>query len=150
MHKDAANNIDWEKLARNIGSICNDCSEHSATSLACQAIEMIMGFDVWRSAVDHYISHKPGYELARSILWHIHPLSGMERCYELYNNSDDIDTRRSAVELLRVVADGRVLPWIPRFLTDSDDSIQLWGPELSTNSCGQTSWNLMNVKMSWN
>ena len=51
----------------------------------------------------------------------------MERCYELYNNSDDIDTRRSAVELLRVVADGRVLPWIPRFLTDSDDSIQLWG-----------------------
>jgi hypothetical protein len=31
------------------------------------------------------------------------------------------------VELLRVVADHRALPWVEDFLADSDPQIQIWG-----------------------
>lgn len=119
--------VDWEQLARSVGAIRDDQSEHSGTSLARRAIEKMIGVDACRSAVDHYVSHKPGCELARSILCHIHPWSAMERCYEICNEDDNTDIRRSAIELLRVVADGRVLPWVPEFLADTDQGVQTWG-----------------------
>ena len=34
------------------------------------------------------------------------------------------------MELLRVVADGRVLPWVPRLLADPDEGIQNWTASL--------------------
>ena len=118
--------IDWASLAESLGTIQDD-GESGGSDAACRAFELILGTDACRSAVDHYVSLKPGYELVRSVLWHIHPWSAMERCYEIYNDDDDIETRRSAIELLRVIADKRVLPWIPGFLQDPDDGIQSWG-----------------------
>lgn len=120
-------NIDWEQLATRLGAIRDDRSEHSSTSLARQAVEAIIGPPACRAAVDHYVSQASGAELARSVLWHIHPWSAMERCYEIYRDSQVPEERQSAIELLRVVADGRVLPWIPRFLADPDEGIQIWG-----------------------
>ncbi len=51
----------------------------------------------------------------------------MVYCNELFHTSEDIDIRRSAIELLRVVADKRALPWIKSFLDDPDNEIQGWG-----------------------
>jgi hypothetical protein len=51
----------------------------------------------------------------------------MIRCRELSQFQNEIETRRSAVELLRVVADGRALPWVSEFLDDEDAQIQTWG-----------------------
>ena len=48
----------------------------------------------------------------------------MQRCYELYQTSDDAEVRRSAVELLSAVADERALPWIAEFLNDPDEGVQ--------------------------
>lgn len=48
----------------------------------------------------------------------------MKYCYEIYKHTNDIEAKRSAVELLRVVSDRRVLEWIPEFLEDSDESVQ--------------------------
>jgi hypothetical protein len=51
----------------------------------------------------------------------------MSRCYEIFKNDPRIEDRRASVELLRVVADRRALPWIPEFLGDPDSSIQACG-----------------------
>ncbi len=51
----------------------------------------------------------------------------MRYCYEIFKGPRELAVRRAAVELLRVVADRRSLPWIPEFLDDSDPDIQTGG-----------------------
>ncbi|MES2789698.1 MAG: HEAT repeat domain-containing protein [Planctomycetota bacterium] len=119
--------VDWTELARSVGTLREDGSEHGSSIIALEAIVAIIGSANLCAAVDHYIAHKPGAELARFVLWRLHPWCAMERCYELYLNADDPDVRCTAVELLRVVADRRALPWIRRFLEDPDPGIQTWG-----------------------
>ena len=118
--------IDWMALAKQLGTL-REQGERGSSVDADRAIEIIIGPDNLRAAVDHYISHKPGYELTRFVLWRLRPRSAMERCREIYLTEADIEVRRDSVELLRVVADRRVLPWIPEFLNDPDDGVQLWG-----------------------
>jgi hypothetical protein len=93
------------------------------------ALEQILGSQQLRQAVDYYVQKvgTPEAELARSVLWLLHPWSATQRCFEIYKNSKNLETRRSAVELLRVVADKRVLPWIRVFLKDPDRDIPIWG-----------------------
>ena len=50
-------------------------------SYARQAIEILLGEEILRQAVDYYISAEPGSELARYVLWQIHPWSAMNHCY---------------------------------------------------------------------
>ena len=126
--------IDWQLLAQQVGSLKPSSSsvtgwtEIGSSELAKQAIEQLLGEENLRAAVDYYISQQPGSELVRSILWQLHPYSAMQYCYDLYKSSAaNMDTRRTAIELLRVVADYRVLPWIHEFLEDDDPSIQGWG-----------------------
>ena len=133
--------IDWESLAKKLGSL-KDFGETSSSEMARQAIELLLGEDAMRKAVDHYVSFQPGFELARAVLWHIHPWSAMQRCYEIYRDSKDLEHRRTAVELLRVVADRRALPWVQEFLQDPDPGIQQWGIGL----VDQLSWSsLINL-----
>ena len=94
--------------------------------MARLALEEIVGPEIFRSAVDHYVLQAPGFELARHILWLVHPWSAMQRCHEIYSGAGDPETRRRAIELLRVVADRRALPWIGRYLADADRDIQSW------------------------
>ena len=51
----------------------------------------------------------------------------MSYCYEIFKGPQAIETRRTAVELVRVVADRRALPWISEFLEDKDADIQACG-----------------------
>lgn len=129
--------VDWAGMAERLGAV-----DRSGTSFALRALEEIVGKDVFRSAVEHYVSGGRGGELARSVLWHCRPWSAMQRCQELYASDADLDVRRSAVELLRVVADQRALAWIAPYLEDPDPHIQLWGAGV----LDQLLWsNLVNV-----
>lgn len=119
--------IDWTALARHVGSIDDSGQQRSGTDFARAALEQIVTPEVFVSAVDHYVSGRPGGELARSVLWHCHPWYAMERCHELYTSSSDLDVRERAIELLRVVADRRALPWIAQYLEDPNPVIQAWG-----------------------
>ncbi|MFO0129079.1 MAG: hypothetical protein ACK54J_18140, partial [Pseudanabaena sp.] len=47
--------------------------------------------------------------------------------YDIYKFSENIESRISAIELLRVIADRRVLIWIEEFLSDANEGIQFWG-----------------------
>ena len=118
--------IDWQGLARRLGLLRDD-GESGSTESARRAVELLLGEDAIRSSVEHYVTRRPGSELARSVLWLLRPWSAMERCYEIYRHSDSLDERRAAVELLRVAADRRALAWVAEFLSDPDAEIQKWG-----------------------
>src|SRR5688572_24143069 len=122
-------NIDWKALAVRLGTL-SEGGESGGSNYAREAIELLLGEDNLRESVDYYISGAPGSELARSVLWLIRPWSAMRYCYEIYKSEADIETRRMAVELLRVVADKRALSWVVEFLGDEDSGIQTWGVEM--------------------
>jgi hypothetical protein len=123
--------IDWERIANDLSAIQQGAlgggPELGGRALALAAIEQLVGPDQLAAAVDYYVSGRPGSELARAVLWTLHPWSAMQRCRELFAFSNVLSQRRSAVELLRVVADGRALPWVSEFLADPDPEIQIWG-----------------------
>jgi hypothetical protein len=102
--------------------------KESAGSIdARAALDQIIGHVEIRAAVDHYVSNQPGGELARAVLRMFRSAVATERCYEIFRESSDANRRRSAVELLRMVADRRALEWVPEFLNDPDEGIQNWG-----------------------
>lgn len=117
--------IDWKQLANDLGTLRPD-GESGGTYLACQALERILGDSEWRAAVDYYVRNRQGYELARSVLWLVRPWAAMERCHELFCYRGEQEVRRSAIELLRVVADRRVLPRVREYLADQDAVVQCW------------------------
>ena len=118
--------INWQSLASQLGTLRED-GESSSSQNACEALEILLGEDNIRRAVDYYISGRPGSELARSVLWHIRPFSAMRYCYDIFKSDLPLEVRRFAVELLRVVADKRATGWIDEFLNDEDAEIQAWG-----------------------
>ncbi len=118
--------INWKSLAEEVGSL-RDGGEFGSREYAKRAIELLISEEQIREAVDYYISGVPGSELVRSIIWLIHPISAMEYCYEIYKSDADIETKRLAIELLKVAADERALKWVKEFLNDPDRGIQLWG-----------------------
>ena len=115
--------IDWLELTRDIRK--NKPPAYNAPT-ALVAIEQIIGEDVLRQAVNYYVALKPECELARQVLWQLRPYSAMQRCYEIFRSDVDIKSRRTAIELLRVIADERALDWMDEFLADPDLGIQNW------------------------
>ena len=117
--------VDWEALARQLGAF--EDSEIYSSDMAKQAIEILLGKETLLGAVDYYISGKPGSELARFVLWQLRPWSAMKYCYDIYKLDEDIEHKRTAIELLRVVGDRRALKWVGEFLDHPDAGIQVWG-----------------------
>jgi hypothetical protein len=77
--------------------------------------------------VNWYVEGLPASEHARSVLSLLQPEAARSRCLEIYRTDPHPDRRRSAVELLRVVATADDLPLVGEFLADADPAIQTWG-----------------------
>jgi len=92
-----------------------------------RALETILGEDALRAGVDHYVAMRPGHELVRSVLWLLRPWSAAAYCHEIATTANDILARRTAIHLLRAVADRRALPWVSEFLDDPDPEVQSLG-----------------------
>jgi hypothetical protein len=118
--------VDWHALALDLGTLRDD-GESGGSDLGRRALEVIVGADALRAAVDHYVAGHPGGELARSVLALLRPWAAMERCLDVWRGNADAGSRRAAVELLRVVADRRALAWVTEFLRDPDEGVQTWG-----------------------
>jgi hypothetical protein len=128
----ASLDIDWAALARNLGMVhvgqdLEKRTIYGGTEYARRALEMVLGPDKLRAAVDTYVEAGDGAELVRSVLWLLHPWSSMERCHEIYGSTARIERRRAAIELLRVAADHRALPWVRHYLDDPDPEIRSSG-----------------------
>jgi hypothetical protein len=118
----------WINIAQEVGAIDENGNEWiSSSKMAREAIEIILGKENLKEAVRYYVAYKPGRELLRGVLWQLHPYSAMEECYKIFQESENIEEKRDAVELLRVVADERALKWIPEFLEHEDSGVQNWG-----------------------
>ena len=111
--------IDWKSLAESVGAL-KDGHEMCSSVQALEAIELLIGAENIKEAVDLYVARSPGSELIRTVIWQLHSPTAMQRCYEIYKTSPHIDDKRLAIDLLRVAADRRVLPWIDELLHDSD------------------------------
>ena len=118
--------IDWVSLGKQVATGGGNL-ESVSTQDAQRAIEILIGEENLREAVDYYIDGKPGCELARFVLRQFHPWSAMEYCYEIYKANENPERRMFAVELLRAVADKRALKWIDEFLEDDNLQIQVLG-----------------------
>lgn len=115
--------IDWDEFAvahaRHLGPGGHDAAR--------RALELVLGEETIRAAVDCVLAVRPGAGLACDVLSLLRPWSAAEYCHEIATSSSDIDARRRAVGLLQDVGDRRALAWISGFLDDSDSAIQMWG-----------------------
>ena len=51
----------------------------------------------------------------------------MDYTLKIYRNSDDIEQKRSAVNLLKAISNQTILEFVPEFLAHEDEGIQNWG-----------------------
>jgi len=115
--------IDWDEFAvadaGNLGPGGDD--------RARRTLEVILGEQAIRAAVDCVLAVGPGAGLALDVLSLLRPWIAAEYCREISMSSNDIGDRRRAVGLLQDVGDRRALPWLSGYLDDSDYVIQQCG-----------------------
>jgi hypothetical protein len=116
----------WKDLAQHLGSIGQN-SESGGTDWAIKALDVILGEEFLKSAVDWCIGGEKGSELSRSVLRHVHSNVALEYCYSIYKTNPDNQIRENALDLLKVIGDHRVLPWLPEILTDPSDTFRTLG-----------------------
>ncbi len=121
--------FNWEEIAESL-ELFDENGERAGSYAAKKALVILLGEDNLRGAVDYYISYEPGCELALSVLRMLKPPSAMQRCYEIFENSESIEDKRNAVYVLKYISDRRVLPWIEKFIQYSDEGVQNWGVEI--------------------
>ena len=125
--------VDWTALAERLGTITwteGGRSELGGTRVARKALAELLGEELLVSAVEHYLRHEPGDETARSVLLELKPPTAMDRCLAVFESDPDIDRVRTAVELLRWVADQRALAWYPSIMAHEDEIVRAWGTRL--------------------
>jgi hypothetical protein len=117
--------IDWRGLAEQVGDLNPDGSEKgNGTGSGRRALELIIGAENIRSAVDQWTSFEPGAFTAEKALLILGSSIAMEYCYEIYKKEPNTHRAGAAVFLLSEMADWRVLPWIREFMEDSNDSVR--------------------------
>jgi hypothetical protein len=123
--------INWEILAKSLGLIGED-SEFSSTDDARKALQEIIGKENLKSAVEHHLSHRPGYELVGTVLQVLQPPYAMEICYSIYKSEDHTQQEKySALALLKLIGNHHIAPWIELFFKDKDPNIQILGIEIA-------------------
>jgi hypothetical protein len=117
--------IDWREIASKVGGFDPDGEERIVgTDGARRALELLLGEENIREAVDHWADQKPGEYTVEQVLIIISSTVAMERCYEIYKRDPVSNRAGAAVSLLAEMADSRVLPWASEFLEDGSRSIR--------------------------
>jgi len=115
--------IDWEALAKQVGDITSD-GERWGTPSGRRALELLLGEENLRGAVDYWISKKPGRFTAEMVLNIIRSKVAMERCFEIYKTERGTEQAAGAVFLLASIADDEALPWVREFLEDGNRGVR--------------------------
>lgn len=120
--------MSWDELVEACAGRPNPEPVFGDPALARAVLADHLGSVTAVAAVYAYVTGSEGAELARSLLGLLRPPSAAMACYEIYGDANQpIEHRRAAVELVRVVADARALPWVDEWLGDPDEEIQHWG-----------------------
>jgi len=126
--------IDWKAIANQVGGLQPDGDERIVgTPGGRRALEILIGEENLRDAVDYFISLKPGAFTAEMVLQIIMSEVAMNRCLEIYKSEPGTYRACSAVFLLGCMADTRALPWVHDFLEDSNEAVRLNGLRVLQN-----------------
>ena len=126
--------IDWRGIATQIGDLNPDGIENgSGTESGRRALEILIGEENLREAVDHFISIQPGAFTAEMVLKIIRSEIVMYRCFEIYKTEPGTDRACSAVFLLGCMADCKTLVWVREFLEDASEAVRLNGLRVLQN-----------------
>lgn len=115
--------IDWGAIAKQVGDI-TEKGETYGTASGRRALEILLGEDNIRSAVDCWISQRPGCFTAEMVLSIIRSNIAMTRCYEIYKGECGTENASRAIFLLAGIADAEALPWVDEFLEDISENIR--------------------------
>src|SRR5580700_10269982 len=97
--------IDWGAVASQVGGIEPDGRERIVgTDGGRRALELILGEENIREAVDHWTDQKLGEFTAEQVLIIISSTVAMERCYEIYKTDPASYRAAAAVFLLSEMA----------------------------------------------
>jgi len=120
--------IDWKRVADEIGGL-DDSGEEQITGTrgGRRALEILLGEQNLRDAVDYWNSQEPGCFTAEMVLSIIKSKVAMDRCYEIYRTRHGSNDACSAVFLLGSFAGTEALPWVREFLDDEQQVIRLNG-----------------------
>jgi len=117
--------IDWRAVASEVGDLSPDGKEMgSVTASGIKALELVIGEDNIRGAVDWWASGEPGALTAEMVLRIIQSTVAMKYCYEIYKTEPNTRRSGAAVFLLYEMADSRVLPWVAEFLEDANVTVR--------------------------
>lgn len=120
--------IDWKRVANEIGGIDDSGNEKiTGTQGGRRALEILLGEQNLREAVDYWNSQKLGCFTAEMVLSIVESQVAMERCYEIYKTQHGSKNACSAVFLLGSFAGTAALPWVREFLEDQEQVIRLNG-----------------------
>jgi HEAT repeat protein len=123
--------IDWRAIADQVGDLKPDGTEKgSCTESGIQALELVLGEENIRGAVDCWASGEPGAFTAEMVLRIIRSTVAMNYCYEIYKSEPNTRRSGAAVFLLYEMADRRVLPWVAEFLEDANMDVR-WNGVMS-------------------
>jgi len=120
--------IDWKRVADEIGGL-DDSGEEQITGTrgGRRALEILLGEQNLRDAVDYWNSQEPGCFTAEMVLSIIKSKVAMDRCYEIYKTQHGSTNACSAVFLRGSFAGPEALPWVHEFLDDEQQAIRLNG-----------------------
>jgi len=96
--------IDWKALDKQVGGCWG-------TEPGIRVLELIVGEENIRDAVDHWITFEPGYGAAEQVLLIMRSGVAMEYCYEIYKNEPNTERSGRAIFLLSEMADWRFVRW---------------------------------------
>lgn len=117
--------IDWKVIAAQVGDLNSDGSElGSGTESGIRALELIVGEENIRGAVDLWTSFEPGYETAEKTLLVMQSSVAMEYCYEIYKNEPKTQRAERAIFLLSEMANWHFVRWAREFMEDTNPGIR--------------------------
>lgn len=126
--------IDWKAVATQVGDLSPDGREKgSGTASGRRTLEILIGEENIRDAVEHFISLEPGAFTAEMVLKIIRSKIAMSRCFEIYKTEPNTERGCSAIFLLGSIADCTALPWISDFLDNSSETVRLNGLRVLQN-----------------
>lgn len=117
--------VDWGDLADQLGADSTVSTRHAHAVLAA-----IVGEDEIQGAVDAYLRHGRGSELARTVLRMLRTPMATEYCMTLYRAATTPERRRDVVELLRGICGPEGLAYFDELLADDSDDVAFWAADL--------------------
>jgi hypothetical protein len=103
--------IDWRGLDKEVGGCWG-------TESGIRVLELIVGEENIRGAVDHWITFEPGYGAAEQVLLLMRSTVAMEYCYEIYKSEPNTERGLRAIFLLSEMADWRFVRWARELMED--------------------------------